>query len=74
ATSFEAIQQGPWHLLSTSPGWETTRFLSRKWSLRGADLWHLAAAKTLQDDLPELVLLTFDSRLEKAAEAEGLAG
>ena len=73
ATSFEAIQQGPWNLLSTSPGWETTRFLSRKWSLRGADLWHLAAAKTLQDDLPELELLTFDSRLEKAAEGEGLA-
>ncbi|MBC8393226.1 MAG: PIN domain-containing protein, partial [Deltaproteobacteria bacterium] len=46
STSFEALQQGPWHLLSTSPGWEITRTLSMKWSLRGADLWHLATAKT----------------------------
>lgn len=74
ATCFEALQQGPWRRLTTPPGWEITQSLSRKWSLRGADLWHLATAKTLQDDLPELVLLTFDSRLEKAAEAEGLAG
>lgn len=41
--------------------------------LRGADLWHLAMAKSLALDLPEIVLLSFDLRLSEAAAAEGLA-
>jgi len=28
----------------TWPEWEIVRALSAKWPLRGADLWHLAAA------------------------------
>jgi hypothetical protein len=50
----------------------TTRRLARSWPLRGADLWHLAAAKALQTELPELRLLSFDSRLTAAAHGEGL--
>lgn len=46
--------------------------LASKWPLRGADLWHLAAAKTLQKDLPELTVLTFDNRLYVAALGEKL--
>ena len=34
---------------------------------------HLAMAKALQVDIPELMLLTFDERLRAAAEGEGLA-
>jgi hypothetical protein len=41
--------------------------------LRGADLWHLALAKTLQADLPELGLVTFDEALAEAAVGEGLS-
>jgi predicted nucleic acid-binding protein len=46
--------------------------LSQKWSLRGADLWHLAVGKTLQNQIPELELLTFDKRLRIAAKKEHL--
>jgi len=48
--------------------------LSKKWPLRGADLWHLAAAKALQREFSELYVLTFDKRLGKAAKGEGLGG
>jgi len=70
---FNALYQGPWRRMSGVPAWDTTRDLCGKWSLRGADLWHLAAAKTLQKDLPELMLLTFDAKLERAAREEGLS-
>ena len=34
--------------------------------------WHLATAKSLRSKLPELVFLTFDSKLEDAARGEGM--
>ncbi|MBW1894824.1 MAG: type II toxin-antitoxin system VapC family toxin [Deltaproteobacteria bacterium] len=71
-SSFEVFDQGPWRRITISPEWEITRDLSQKWSLRGADLWHLATSKSLQKDFPELFMLTFDSRLETAAKGEGL--
>jgi predicted nucleic acid-binding protein len=67
SAAFEALEQGPWRHLNILPEWEGIKNLSQKWSLRGADLWHLAAAKTLQNQLPELELLTFDKRLGSAA-------
>jgi len=70
--SFEALEEGPWRRLTISPEWTVMRSLSAKWPLRGADLWHLSAAKSLQKELPELLLLTFDNRLQKAAQGEGL--
>jgi hypothetical protein len=42
-----------------------------KWPLRGADLWHPATAKNLLNELPELVLLTFDSSLEQICRRRG---
>lgn len=63
-------------------GWRRTKIFpddkiiapyARKWPLRGADLWHLACACTLHRQLPELRLLTFDSRLHDAAVGEGIA-
>jgi predicted nucleic acid-binding protein len=70
--AFEVLETGPWRRLHLSPAWEDLRELSAKWPLRGADLWHLAAAKRAQTELPELVLLTFDDRLKSASEGEGL--
>ena len=70
--AFEELQGGPWRHLTFSPDLGVARSLSTKWPLRGADLWHLATAKSLQDQLPELVLLTFDTRLGEAAKGEGL--
>ena len=70
--AFEALDQGPWRRIYTWPEWEIVRALSAKWPLRGADLWHLAAAATLRKEFHELRFLTFDQRLKKAAAAEAL--
>ena len=69
---FEILDQGPWRRLAITPEWDITRHLSEKRFLRGADLWHLAAAKSLQKEFPELKMLTFDSRLKAAASEEDL--
>jgi transposase len=55
-----------------SPSWDTIAMLARKWPLRGADLWHLAAAKDLRAELPELKMLSFDAPLATAAAGDGL--
>lgn len=68
----EALQMGPWRRLNVSPRWEDVEQLSNRWKLRGADLWHLAALKSVQKEIPELRLLTFDDRLRQAASGEGL--
>lgn len=70
--AFEVLETGPWRRIHLAPAWEDLRDLSRKWPLRGADLWHLAAAKRIQQELPELSLFTFDERLKAAANGEGL--
>lgn len=70
--ALEVLEGGPWLHLSASPEWKTIQPLSVKWPLRGADLSHLGTAKTLQEQLPELFLLSFDSRLNEAALGEGL--
>ncbi len=72
AASFEVLDQGPWRRITINPTWDITKELSEKWSLRGTDLWHLATAKSLQKEFPELMMLTFDSRLETAAFGEEL--
>jgi hypothetical protein len=70
--AFKAIKTGPWRYLNIGPEWEKLKALSLKWSLSGTHLWHLATAITLKKQIPELMLLTFDSRLRIAAEGEGL--
>ena len=71
--ALEAVRQGPWVRMSSLPDWEVSATLCRKWALRGADLWHLAAAKTLQREESDLVLLTFDERLGQCAQGEGMS-
>ena len=69
----DVLEDGPWRRVNVSPDWTLAGELARKWQLRGADLWHLCAAKTLQFDLPELQLLSFDGMLTISAQGEGLA-
>lgn len=69
----ESFASGLWRRLAIVPEWKQIERLARAWPLRGADLWHLAAAKDLQADLPELALLSFDVKLMDAAKGEGLA-
>jgi predicted nucleic acid-binding protein len=70
--AFEVLDNGPWRRISSQPDWKMIRSLSNKWPLRGADLWHLATAKNLHREFPELFLLSFDNRLKSAAEGEAL--
>lgn len=69
----QEIDRTRWTRVQESPGWITIRDLGSRWPLGGPDLWHLALAKTLQQERPELRLLSFDVRLAKAAAGEGLA-
>jgi uncharacterized protein len=73
AAAREALEEGPWRHLNAVPDWKLVRRLSSKWPLRGADLWHLAVAKSVQTELPELTFMSFDARLTAAAHGEGLA-
>lgn len=72
-TSRDGLASEPWKWLDLIPDQSIIEELSGRWSLSGADLWHLAAAKTLQLERPEIMLLTFDQKLHAAAQAEGLA-
>jgi len=71
-TARDLLKVGPWRRINISPSWDIVEALATKWPLRGADLWHLAAAKSLQTELPELALLSFDLKLAAAAKGEGL--
>lgn len=68
-----ALSAGPWRLVRCHPDIGDLETLAVRHPLRGADLWHLAAAADLAVSLPGLRLLTFDARLREAAVAEGLA-
>ncbi len=68
----KAFGSGPWRRLGGVPQTETTEELSRRHPLRGADLWHLAMAVSLRPELPELRILTYDTRLGESAKKEGL--
>lgn len=72
AQAVSHFEQGPWGLLLASPGKDHIRALAPRWRLRGADLWHLALARTLQEILPGVRFVTFDLRLMEAAAGEGL--
>jgi len=70
--AFQTLGSGPWRRLNSGPEWNLMAALSKKWSLRGADLWHLSTAKSVCEQLPELKVLTFDARLKAAARGEGI--
>lgn len=71
--SLETLESGPWRKLTIGPDASELKILASKWALRGADLWHLATAKTLQFEIPELMILTFDQRLYQAAAGENIS-
>lgn len=70
--AIETIESGPWRRLVIGPTWNLMISLSKRWFLRGADLWHLAVAKQVHEHLPEVKVLTFDDRLKVAAQGEGI--
>ncbi len=72
ASAREAFVDARWRRVNVGPDWKLTDALARTWALRGADLWHLATAKTLQADRPDLAFFSFDARLAAAAAGEGL--
>ena len=54
--AMEALKNGPWRHLNIWPEWNVLMALSSKMPLKAANLWHLASAKTLQKQIPELTL------------------
>lgn len=70
--ALETLESGPWRRLIIGPTWDLMTSLSKRWPLRGADLWHLAVAKHVHEYLPEVKVLTFDTRLKVAAQGEGI--
>jgi predicted nucleic acid-binding protein len=70
--ALQTLESGPWRRLNSGPEWSLMAALSKKWPLRGADLWHLSAAKSVYEQLPEVKVLTFDTRLKAAAHGEGI--
>lgn len=69
----EALLMGPWRRLNLLPAWSDIERLAERWPLRGADLWHLATAASLAEELGDVALFAFDTRLAVAAEGEGLS-
>lgn len=68
----ETLASGPWRHLNAVPDKNLTSSLAQRCPLRGADLWHLALAKTMLAELPALTFLSFDARLSAAAQSAGL--
>ncbi len=69
----ELLRRGPWRRLTLQPDWVVISSLASTAGLRGADLWHLASVSTLNRQLPEARLFSFDERLSSAAAALGIA-
>lgn len=69
---FEMLETGPWSRLNIVPDSIAMRELAGRWPLRGSGLWHLATAKTLQREFPELMILTYDRELARASKGESL--
>ena len=46
--------------------------MSSRHVLKGADLWHLATLKTIKRELPEIKIITFDSKLSAASKKENI--
>lgn len=70
---YELLENGPWSRLNIVPDSQALKELARRWVLGESGLWHLATAKTLQREFPELVLITFDVNLARASQGENLA-
>lgn len=69
---FEMLEKGPWSRLNIVPDRTALKELARRWPLKGSRLWHLATALTLQREFPELMIMTLDEDLARAARGEKL--
>ncbi len=67
---FDMLEKGFWSRLNVVPDSKALKELACKWPLKGSGLWHLATAKTLQREFPELMLLTVDKKLARASKGE----
>jgi len=71
-SAVDSFERSAIRKINTQPDRTIVCGLSSQYVLKGADLWHLAAVKTIQSELPEVVLLSFDKQLTIAAEKEGI--
>jgi predicted nucleic acid-binding protein len=68
--AYEILGEGPWRRINIIPSWDFLTTLASRVRLCGSLLWHIAAAKTLQRELPELMMLSYDENLRTACIAE----
>jgi predicted nucleic acid-binding protein len=73
ASVLESIENSVIRKINVQPDWKIIQKLSTRYVLKGAYLWHLAAVKTIQPELPEVLILSFDKQLSNAAKKEGIA-
>ena len=71
-SALQTLKTGPWRPLNLGPTSAHMVGLAKRWSLRGADLWHLSCARSVREHLPELKVLTFYTKLKVAARGEGI--
>lgn len=72
-SAIAVLENGPWRRLSIQPEWNVIKEISSGHVLKGADLWHLAAVKSLKAELPEVQIITFDKQLLAASRKEQCA-
>ena len=72
-SAYQELLEGPWRFLNVCPARDQMDSLRGKYALRGADFWHLALARTLREEIPELIFMSFDRKLLDGAEKEGFS-
>lgn len=72
ASAKDRFDRGSWTFARIVPSRRLVQRLASRWALRGADLWHLGAALTLQAQKPNVEILSFDQSLIEAARGENI--
>ena len=72
-SAIESFENGPIRKMNILPEWKIIQDLSVRYILKGADLWHLASVKTIQLELTEIKMFSFDSKLITASKKEKIA-
>lgn len=69
-SALDVFINGPLRKINIQPDWKIIQQISSRHVLKGADLWHLATLKTIKMELPEIKIITFDSKLAIASKKE----
>ena len=71
-SAIESFTNSAIRRINTQPHQDVLQDLSSQYVLKGADLWHLAVVKTIQSELHEVRIFSFDKQLMTGSEKEGV--